>query len=468
MNDFVPMLKSVRVLSLAHYQIYHLSAYVGNLKHLRFLDVSFTKIKRLPGTICTLQKLQILLLSHCSELTELPPDMHRLTALWHLDLSGTAMTNLFLNMPDLSKLHAVGKIVGDPSELHKLRDLKHLQNSLCVSISKGTGSLKHSSRSFLQHFEGLQKLEIDFISASHDSDVQAEVLRLLEPPCGLKNLSIHGFIGRSFPDWVRFFRFSQVVSLHIINCEFCLFFPSLGALPSLEDLRLSGFRNVRRVGAELYGGGSQRITAFKTLKTLIFENMPEWEEWLPCEGRGCDFRCLKELYIRNCPKLSGRLPSNIPSLEKLVISQCPQLNVAPHIFPFMQISESTVLDNTGTVLGISSLELSFLPQLRRLPQDIYLLTSLISLDITNIPTIESFPDLPFPKSLLSLRIDECNALHSLPSTLMHIVKLFISRCPSLEFFPENGLPASLKILKINHCKKVSILCHFKTGLRNQT
>ncbi|KAK9700001.1 hypothetical protein RND81_08G210100 [Saponaria officinalis] len=454
MNDLVPRLKSVRVLSLSHYQIYHLSASIGEMKHLRFLDVSFTKITRLPETICNLCNLQILLLSHCSELIELPPDMHKLTSLCHLDLSGTALTNLPSNMPNLSSFRTLGKVILDPSELYKLNELKHLQGSLCVSISKGATSLINGSDSYLKHFEGLRELEIDFVSASRDSDVQTEVLTRLEPHYSLKNLSIHGYGGKRFPDWVSSFKFCHMVSLQIINCEFCLLFPSLGELPSLEHLRVSGFKNVKRVGAELYGGGSQRINAFQSLKTLIFENMLEWEKWLPQEGEGCDFRCLKELYVRDCPKLSGQLPSDIPSLEKLIISDCPQLNAAPEFFPFATSSETTDPGNMITSSQLSSLQLSFLPQLSKSPQMIQQLTSLTSLNISSLPAIESFPDFPFPESLLSLRIDECNALHSLPNRLTQIVKLVISKCPSLKSFPDNGLPASLKILKIKHCQNL--------------
>ncbi|KAF3947990.1 hypothetical protein CMV_025959 [Castanea mollissima] len=57
--------------------------------------------------------------------------------------------------------------------------------------------------------------------------------------------------------------------------------------------------------------------------------MPEWQEWFLFEGEyedeGGVFSTLKELCIIECPKLSGGLPSQLPSLINLEIAECQQL-----------------------------------------------------------------------------------------------------------------------------------------------
>ncbi|XP_059310552.1 putative disease resistance RPP13-like protein 1 [Lycium ferocissimum] len=65
---------SVRILSLSqHSGIRELPpSVIGSLKHLRLLDLSSTEIVKLPGSVSTLYNLQMLLLSGCAYLNELP------------------------------------------------------------------------------------------------------------------------------------------------------------------------------------------------------------------------------------------------------------------------------------------------------------------------------------------------------------------------------------------------------------
>ena len=73
-----------------------------------------------------------------------------------------------------------------------------------------------------------------------------------------------------------------------------------------------------------------------------FEWMDNWKKWLCCGCRHGEFPRLQELYMRHCPKLTGKLPKQLRSLKKLEIVGCPQLLVPSLKVP--AISKLTMVD----------------------------------------------------------------------------------------------------------------------------
>ncbi|XP_057976741.1 putative disease resistance protein RGA3 [Malania oleifera] len=61
---------------------------IGNLKHLRYLDFSYTDITKLPESLCSLLKLQIVALNCCWLLQILPKNLTRVRNMKHLYLTG--------------------------------------------------------------------------------------------------------------------------------------------------------------------------------------------------------------------------------------------------------------------------------------------------------------------------------------------------------------------------------------------
>ena len=89
-QDLISNFKCLRLLSLSKCQnIKEVPDTIADLIHLRSLDLSLTRIKRLPNSICSLYNLQVLKLEKCIHLKELPSTLHELPNLRRLELTKT-------------------------------------------------------------------------------------------------------------------------------------------------------------------------------------------------------------------------------------------------------------------------------------------------------------------------------------------------------------------------------------------
>jgi Leucine-rich repeat (LRR) protein len=96
----LPILKNLRVLSFSCQAINKLPDFLGQLIHLRYLDLSQTFITKFPEWTCSLYNLQTLLLSSCHNLTELPAKIGNLINLRILNVSETNKRRCYLDLKD--------------------------------------------------------------------------------------------------------------------------------------------------------------------------------------------------------------------------------------------------------------------------------------------------------------------------------------------------------------------------------
>ncbi|KAG6625058.1 hypothetical protein CIPAW_16G069400 [Carya illinoinensis] len=136
----VPTLRFLRVLSFKGYCIFQLSDSIGELKHLRYLDVSKTKIRRLPESISTLYNLQTLLLENCSCLKKLPSMFGNLVNLRHLNIEGAnSLEGMPLQIGKLTRLQTLSNFVlgkSNCSGVKELGPLVDLGGTLRISLQE--------------------------------------------------------------------------------------------------------------------------------------------------------------------------------------------------------------------------------------------------------------------------------------------------------------------------------------------
>ncbi|PON63967.1 NB-ARC domain containing protein [Parasponia andersonii] len=492
LRNLLSTVQFLRVLSLFRYPITELPESIGNLKHLRYLDLSETEIREIPNSVCTLYNLQTLLLSCCRNLTQLPTNMGSLINLRRLDVANTPLKQMPLHMCRMKDLQALTDFVlgqNSGSRIKELRELQYLHGRLCISGLENVVYVGDVLEANLKDKKHLSELILKWSSGTNDSIKERQVLERLQPHTYLQKLSILCYEGTRFPNWIGDDSFSSIVSICLRDCTNCCLLPSLGQLPFLKELEISGFDGVVTVDSEFQSNGSSTSRSFKSLEILRFEDMSEWKQWsfLRVDEEGGVFPRLKELHLRYCPKLSGEVPDYLPSLSILRIWRCEQLKaIIPNsraqqteaTFPSLLTMEIKDCPELESFLGgglYSNLDTITISSCKKLfvnhsSWNMQRFTSIRSLHINNISegVLDSFPDEGLlPTSLTSLSISDIANLRTLNGKgfqqLNVLEELSISWCTKLECLPEEGLPSSLSHLWIYSCPLLKERCERENG-----
>ncbi|XP_022641554.1 putative disease resistance RPP13-like protein 1 [Vigna radiata var. radiata] len=461
MNELFSKFKFLRVLSLSCCRgLKEVPGLVGDLKHLRSLDLSGTLIEKLPDSICSLYNLQILKLNSCFNLKVLPSNLHKLTNLRCLELMKTNVIKMPVNIGKLNNLQVLMSSfrVGESSEftIQQLGDLS-LRGGLTIEDLQNILNPLDAVAADLKSKRNLVELTLKWNHSWNLADLikEREVLENLQPSKHLEKLSIWNYGGIQFPSWLANTSLSFMVSLSLENCNFCTRLPPLGLFPYLKDLTISGMGEVVSINADFFGSTS---SSFSSLETLKFSFMYGWENW-ECQAVTVTdaFPRLQHLSIRHCPKLKGDLPEKLLQLRKLLICECKELvasaPVAQEIFELdlqdcgkLQFDYHPTSLKRLTVTGDSSMQLSldFLSKSKtNIPVSCY--DFLETLDINDgCDSLMSISLDCFPK-LLRLCLKYCHNLHTISQGRIHnhLKDLQIIACPQFQSFPDEGLSAPM-------------------------
>ncbi|XP_058079925.1 putative disease resistance protein RGA3 [Magnolia sinica] len=463
----------LRVLDLSHANVtMELLVSIGELKHLRYLDLSFTEIQALPESISTLHQLKTLSLLRCDKLTELPMDMSKMTSLRHLEISlCNRLTHMPANMGELKFLRTLPIfIVGKDSgcgirELQGLNlggelTIRNLENVTCAADAQ-VANLKEKPNLHKLHF--LWGWDIDL----QLEGIIEQTLEGLQPHPNLKRLVVEGYVGVRFPQWMSNSLLLNLIEISLINCGRCEQLPSLGQLPFLKVLQVNGMDAVKRIDKHFCGNVITQ--GFPSLEKLTIGNMPNLEEWSGFNGREV-FPCLKELRVDQCPKLksiTGEL-GNLAALESLNISICDKLVSLPEELQNSTSLHSLMIENCSSltslrIQGLSSLQNLAIQRCKSLTSligGLQHLTALKSLKIDACPELASLPEgMQHLTDLRELSISGFKKLTSLPEWLQHATTLQRpENCESLTALPEGiGNLSLLQKLTIGNCEKLECL-----------
>ncbi|PPS07280.1 hypothetical protein GOBAR_AA13354 [Gossypium barbadense] len=403
---------------------------LGELKHLRYLDISKTSIRELPKSTIKLYNLQTLRLLGLPLFT-FPDGLENLNSLKHLHFTNREVQPD--NIGNLICLQTLPIFFVGSERGRSIEEDKQEANGANLR-------LKEKLCKVIVDFEGS-----DSGNSGYNSEEVMEVI----------------YQGNSFPSWMLrpggdsntgLFLLNHLVELNFFNCINCESLPPLGQLCDLQFLELRNLKKVKRMGNEFYcnegiDGMNKVIKVFPALKKFTLSEMKSLEEWTAmATTKTIMFPCLEELNIRDCPLLkSVPLTGQCSSLEKLSISFCEKL--------------SKIGNGLSTSTCLKELHLHACPNLSSIP-NLEGFSSLQNLSIENCKKLGVLPIIGGCSSLEKLRISGCEKLSKIGdglSTSTCLKELGLFDCPNLSSIPNLEGLSSLQNLSIYRCKDLGVL-----------
>ncbi|CDP14728.1 unnamed protein product [Coffea canephora] len=489
LEDILERSRYLSVLIVDSLGVTHLPNSVGDMKHLRHLDIRRTDITALPDSITKLYNLMTLKVG-C--LKERPKKFGNLINLRHFEfLSAMGQSCFFPGIGQLANLRTLPHFRVSQDKGCQLEELEHLRNlrgELKISGLENVSSFESAAKAKLSEKSSIQGLRLSWNGTKEDCDDNNinSVMEGLQPHPDLKSLAIWGFQGSRYPSWMVAKDHLTVLLRNLVEIKLrglgkCEQVPPLGDLPCLESLEMESLHNVKRIGAEFYGllarssacsSSSSRkvepITLFPKLSSFVLRDMKNMEnltslamlEIFKCGSLACirnlnSLTSLESLYLNDC---SALLDASLESLRTLSILGCDKSltlggfsNDLDH-FPWPH--------SITNLVSLERLELRGWPKITSLPDQIQHLSTLRTLEIGEFEGLEVLPEwMGSLRNLRDLWIADCYNLRQLPSAeatrhLTNLNKLYIDTCPLLAERCTKGSGAEWP--KIAHIPRVVI------------
>ncbi|KAB2616552.1 disease resistance protein RGA3 [Pyrus ussuriensis x Pyrus communis] len=337
---FVLQLKCLRTLNLICSSVKELPEEIGQLVHLRHLDLSKNfYLRKLPDSICNLYNLYTLDIRDCISLSNLPRNMSKLISLRHLYVMESGLKYLPIGIGRLTSLQTLDEYRAffghndDAFKLGDLRSLNNLRGSLTILLTGNLIDVSEVVELPLVDIKQIFNLQIEFHmpAALPTPESSLQILNALQPQEDLGSLGINGVVAPTWPRWLTYLNMLKFLTLDL--CVNWKTVPPLGKLPLLERLRLSEMRLIEKVGGEFLGLEDDQAafksssSIFPKLKDLWFEGMWTWKEW---EG------------LRGWKKEDSKFPTIMPCLSSLTIEWCEELETLPDFLCKIPIQNLTI------------------------------------------------------------------------------------------------------------------------------
>uniref|UniRef100_A0A0E0LLF2 Uncharacterized protein n=1 Tax=Oryza punctata TaxID=4537 RepID=A0A0E0LLF2_ORYPU len=490
LNNFLGSSTSLRLLAFSSRsykwvgRTFTLSNVISSVKHLRYLDLSFTGIKKLPDSVCSLCHLQVLDLRGCY-FDDLPLTINSLIHLRHLHASSDtiAQINGIGKLTKLQELHEFHIKTEEGHRITELSDMNDLGGSLCISDLEMVSDPAEALKANIIEKDYITALELRWstytLLGTLTPDLSKSILGCLSPPRYLQELKLYRYSGFELPDWVGQLKHVRVVE--ISSCKNLNVLPPLGQLERLQKLKLHGLSSIKDIDSHFCGTSN---VVFRSLEELSFEKMENWESWTYA-GSSDYIPNLQKLQIRSCRKL-GKVPfeSLGSATKEIIIANC-----GPYDDTFSRNLKDLLIIDCSTVVTDSNEESAHEDkksptQIDRTMQSLTHLA--LDSDLTHIVGLENV--IPQTPSLRNLRLDGLgrtsisekwlqhltslqeleiswyDVLPSVLSSLSSLKRFTLICCYDIHSIPPNSLPGNLKELQIDPCSfELEARCQNPTG-----
>ncbi|GLT91505.1 hypothetical protein SLE2022_093880 [Rubroshorea leprosula] len=402
----------------------------GNLKSLRYLDISGTPIRQLPKFITKMYNLQTFRFNNCRYLKMPPEGIGHLMNLRHIYFDDEdrmpAHIGRLTSLQTLQKFFVgekSGRKIEELGKLSQLRGALQIYNLECVKDKSEAQRARLKEKAVLM----LQLIWDEEGNCDKDEDV----LEGLQPPSNLKTLRIQGYGGENLPSWMleshsELFLLKNLVELDFEKCQKLKGIPLLKGFSSLRRLHITECSELSRINDGAF--------EFTSLEELSISDCHKLES-VPVN----ELTSLERLTLWRCPKLESVLVNGLTSLQTLYIVHCELV--------------TSIGDSLSTSKRLKELLLISCENLESVPS-VEWLTSLKRVEIVQCHRLKYLPSgLSSCTALEELRIFNCRNLVSIleeVKELRSLVKLGISRCPKFRSFPKDSLGS------LNRLKSLSI------------